>query len=116
MCYSAQVEASFAAYRKMTGAQIDIAQFEEIYGLRLADPSIKIARSVDRWFREPNSEGEWRIHDMIEKHRAEQVTKIEGEIFAQKRRLADAERKLSEKPTKAAAESQRIATDKIEKA
>jgi len=37
-------------------------------------------------------------------------------MFAQAKRLADAERKLATKPTKAAAESQRIATTKIERA
>ena len=35
-------------------------------------------------------------------------------MFKQRKRLADAERTLQAKPTKAATESQRIATDKIE--
>ena len=37
-------------------------------------------------------------------------------MFAQKKRLADADRTLASKPTKAAAESKRIATNKIESA
>jgi hypothetical protein len=39
-----------------------------------------------------------------------EITKLEREVFAQKKRLADAERTLASKTTKAATESQRIAT------
>lgn len=46
--------------------------------------------------------------------RAHQQTKLEQEIFKQRTRLADAERTLQSKATKAAAESKRIATAKIE--
>jgi putative SOS response-associated peptidase YedK len=41
------------------------------------------------------------------------VTKLEQDLFKQRARLADAERALQAKVTKAAAESRRIATDKI---
>ncbi len=40
-------------------------------------------------------------------------TKLEQDLFKQRSRLADAERILQIKPTKAATENQRIATDKI---
>jgi putative SOS response-associated peptidase YedK len=46
--------------------------------------------------------------------RAAQEVAWQQELFAQKKRLADAQRKLAVKPTKAAAESQRIATARIE--
>ena len=42
------------------------------------------------------------------------VTRLEKEVFAQKKRLADAERKLKAKETKAALNDQRVATNKIE--
>jgi len=116
MCYAAQVSAAHANYLRMTGAQMDFEQFEEIFGLRNEDPAVRIARAVDRWFEDPGTAPERRIRKLIDQYRTAQVTKLETEVFAQKRRLADAERKLAEKPTKAAAESQRIATDKIEKA
>ena len=58
MCYSAQVEAAYAAYRKLTGAEIDVRQFEEIFGLRSEDASVKIPRIVEFWFSDPKSAGE----------------------------------------------------------
>lgn len=44
------------------------------------------------------------------------MTKRAQELFKQRTRLADAERSLQLKPTKAATESRRIATDKIDEA
>jgi putative SOS response-associated peptidase YedK len=116
MCYSAQVEAAYAAYRKMTGAEIDVHQFEEIFGLRLRDPSVRIPRAVELWFDKPTTPGEMRIRMLIDDYRSAEITKLEQELFALRKRLADAERKLEQKPTKAASESKRIATDKAAKA
>ena len=116
MCYSAQVRSAYRDYIRMTGAEIDIQQFEEIYGFRFAEPAIRIARAVDHWFDDPKTEGERRIHDLIARQRRNDITKLEQDLFALRKRLADAERKLATRPTKAAAESKRIATDKTEKA
>jgi putative SOS response-associated peptidase YedK len=71
---------------------------------------------VDRWFDEPKSADEQSIKALIEQHRAATIAKLEQEVFVQRKRLADAERKLQTKPTKAASESRRIAGDKIEAA
>jgi putative SOS response-associated peptidase YedK len=103
-------------YLRETGAEMDIDQFVEIFGARVADSTIRIPRAVERWFDEPKSDGERRIKAFIDQFTAAETTKLEREAFAQKKRLADAERTLASKPTKAAAESKRIATDKIEKA
>jgi putative SOS response-associated peptidase YedK len=103
-------------YLRETGAEMDIDQFVEIFGARVADSSIRIPRAVERWFDEPKNDGERRIKAFIDQFTAAETTKLEREVFAQKKRLADAERTLASKPTKAAAESRRIATDKIEKA
>ena len=116
MCYSAQIQAAYMRYLRETGAQMDIDQFVEIFGARVSDTSIRIPRAVERWFDEPKNDGERRIKGFIDQFRTAETTKLEREVFAQKKRLADAERTLASKPTKAAAESQRIATDKIEKA
>src|SRR5688500_12375504 len=116
MCYSAQLQAAYMAYLKRTGAEMDIDQFVEIFGARMTDSSIRIPRSVERWFDEPKSDAERKIKSLIDQYRDTETSKLEREVFAQKKRLADAERTLASKPTKAAAESQRIATDKIEKA
>jgi len=116
MCYSAQIQAAYMKYLRETGAEMDVDQFVEIFGARVADSSIRIPRAVERWFDEPKNDGERRIKAFIDEYRAAETTKLEREVFAQKKRLADADRTLASKPTKAAAESKRIATDKIENA
>jgi putative SOS response-associated peptidase YedK len=116
MCYSAQIQAAYLRYLRETGAEMDIDQFVEIFGARVSDTSIRIPRAVERWFDEPKNDGERRIKAFIDQYRATETTKLEREVFAQKKRQADAERTLASKPTKAAAESKRIAIDKIEKA
>jgi putative SOS response-associated peptidase YedK len=116
MCYSAQLQAAYMRYLRETGAEMDIDQFVEICGARVSDSSIRIPRAVERWFDEPKTDGERRIKAFIDQFTAAETTKLEREVFAQKKRLADAERTLASKPTKAAAESKRIATDKIDKA
>jgi putative SOS response-associated peptidase YedK len=116
MCYSAQLQAAYMRYLRETGAEMDIDQFVEIFGARVSDSSIRIPRAVERWFDEPKTDGERRIKAFIDQFTAAETTKLEREVFAQKKRLADAERTLASKPTKAAAESKRIATDKIDKA
>ena len=116
MCYSAQIQAAYLKYLRETGAEMDIDQFVEIFGARVSDSSIRIPRAVERWFDEPRNDAERKIKALIDEYRQGEITKLEREVFAQKKRLADAERTLATKVTKAAQESQRIATSKIEKA
>jgi putative SOS response-associated peptidase YedK len=115
MCYSAQLQAAYMRYLRETGAEMDIDQFVEIFGARVADSSIRIPQAIERWFDDPKTDGERRIKGLIDQYRAAETTRLEREVFAQKKRLADAERTLASRPTKAATESKRIATDKIEK-
>jgi putative SOS response-associated peptidase YedK len=114
MCYSAQLQAAYMKYLRETGAEMDIDQFVEIFGARVADSSIRIPRAVERWFDEPRNDKEARIKQYIDQWRSAEITRLQREVFAQKKRLADAERTLASKPTKAAAESQRIAGNKVE--
>lgn len=116
MCYSAQIQQAYMAYLKRTGAEMDIDQFVEIFGARVSDTSIRIPRAVERWFDDPANEKEARIKAFIDQYRSGEIMKLEQEVFAQKKRLADAERTLATKITKAASESKRIATSKIEQA
>jgi putative SOS response-associated peptidase YedK len=116
MCYSAQIQSAYMKYLRETGAEMDIDQFVEIFGARLSDPGIRIPRAVERWFDEPRTDAERKIRMLIDEYRATEVAKVEREVFAQRKRLADAERVLAAKTTKAAAESKRIATNKIESA
>jgi putative SOS response-associated peptidase YedK len=116
MCYSAQIQAAYLKYLRETGAEMDIDQFVEIFGARVSDSSIRIPRAVERWFDEPRNDAERKIKAFIDEYRNGEITRLEQEVFAQKKRLADAERTLATKVTKAAQESQRIAASKIDKA
>ena len=116
MCYSAKILEARRDYMRQTGAEIDVEQFIEIYGIRAQGQSIRIPRAVDRWFDAPKTDAELAIHDLIDQYRVTMVSRLETEIFTQRKRLADAERKLRDRETKAALESRRIATDKVSKA
>jgi putative SOS response-associated peptidase YedK len=114
MCYSAQVESKWKRYVRDMEAQISLPDFHELALRRLSDSSqFRLPRGFDLEFAAPQTQHERAIKDLIDQYRQAQVTKVETEIFAQKKRLADAERKLAVKETKAAIESKRIAGTKI---
>lgn len=116
MCYSAQVLADYRRYVRMFGAHMDIAEFARLYFLQVEGHTAKTPKALDDAFRDPQNDGEREIWQLIEKTRAEQKTKLEQDLFKQRTRLTEAERKLELKVTKAATESRRIATNKIEAA
>lgn len=114
MCYSAMVREEFRSYVRLTGAEIDLDQFLDIFWNVATGARITIPRAVERWFDEPATPAEAKIRENIAARRAKQATEWQQEVFAQKARLTDAERKLTVKETKAAAESKRIASNKID--
>jgi hypothetical protein len=63
-------------------------------------------------FAEPRTEDERKIHDLIAEGDTELAQTLETELFAQKKRLADAERALQTRVTKKAQNEQRIAKNK----
>lgn len=116
MCYSAQIHAEHRKYQRAFGAKVDIREYVRLYWERNQGAAHKTPKAMDDAFLGPPADdGEAQVRALVEQYRAEQHTKLQQELFAQAKRLADAERKLQVKPTKAAAESQRIATDKIGK-
>jgi len=114
MCYSAEVRAEYNEFVRLFGAVISIRDYVRLYWERREGAKVKIPKAMDAAFSEPKSEEERQIREMIETFNLEQASKLEQELFKQKKRLADAERTLQTKTTKAATESKRIATDKIE--
>jgi putative SOS response-associated peptidase YedK len=114
MCYSAQVWADYRLYVRQYGVVLDIEEFYELFWRRGSDSKIKIPKAMEAAFAEPQNEAEQQIKAAIDAFAAEQTIKLEQDLFKQRKRLADAERVLQAKPTKAAAESKRIATDKID--
>lgn len=115
MCYSALVQAAYQEYRRKYGADISVREFFDLYVDRDEHGrKIKLLRGMDRSFLQPTTDFEREIAALIVKHDSAETTRLEQELFALRKRLADAQRKLQVKPTKAAAESERIATSKLE--
>jgi putative SOS response-associated peptidase YedK len=114
MCYSARIEADYRKYVKLFGADIDIQEFIRIYWERQGGSKAKFPKAMDAAFSDPHSDDERWIKTLVDEFEAGQVTKLEQDLFKQRARLADAERALLVKTTKAVTESRRIATDKIE--
>lgn len=110
------VERSFRAYLRLTGAEMDLDQFREIFGTRMENRGIRIPRGFERNFDSPTNAKEREIKALIDSHHAQEIARIEADIFVQRKRLADAERKLAVKATKTASEQRRIALSKIEAA
>ncbi|MGR9587068.1 SOS response-associated peptidase family protein [Pandoraea sputorum] len=113
MCYSAQVEASFRQYERMFGAQLDLPAFFDLYAGRAAGDKVKIPKAVDAAFKRVADPQTADIRESIRRFEITQAATLEQELFKLRSRLADAERSLQTKVTKAATESKRIANDKI---
>ena len=114
MCYSAMIKAEYRKYVRAYGASLSLQEYHELFVRRIADPRLKLPKAVEAMFQQPENDEEREIKVSINQFNAAQALLLEEALFAQRRRLADAERTLKLKPTKAAAQSQRIATDKIE--
>ncbi|TDY15753.1 hypothetical protein B0G81_8850 [Paraburkholderia sp. BL6665CI2N2] len=114
MCYSAQIQADYRKYVRMFGAHMSIREFAQLYWERAEGSNVRIPKAMDAAFSVPKTDEEQRIKEAIERFNGEQAARLEQELFKQRARLADAERTLQGKTTKAATESKRIATDKIE--
>jgi hypothetical protein len=114
MCYSAQIKANYGKYVRLFGADVSISDFVELFYHRQTNHRIKIPKSLEAEFTDAQSAEECAIKASIEAFKSSQATLLEQELFKQRKRLADAERTLQTKTTKAAQESQRIASSKIE--
>ena len=99
---------------RLWGADVSMKDFVRLYWDRAQGAKIKIPKAMDAAFAQPQADEERQIKQLIDRFNAEQTTQLEQELFKQRKRLADAERTLLTKTTKAASESKRIATDKIE--
>ena len=114
MCYSAQVWADYKKYVRVWGASLGIKDFYHVYWLRSEGAKVKIPKSMDAAFANPTADDERAIKSLIDAFDAQEASPLEQEIFKQRKRVADAERALATKTTKAATESQRIATTKVD--
>lgn len=116
MCYSAAVKAEFASFQRLfPSTRLKIKEFFDLYirRKRKPKPMLRVPRVVDAQFSQPQTDEERQIRGLIEEFNAEQVVVTEQELFAQRKRLADAERSLQSKETKKALNDQRVAGNKI---
>ncbi|GAB3356215.1 SOS response-associated peptidase family protein [Lysobacter tyrosinilyticus] len=114
MCYSAQIRQDFDRFVREYGAVIDIATFVRLYWDRREGTKVKTAKAMDATFARAHSAEGQQVRDWIEEYDRAEASKLEQEVFKQRKRLADAERILQTKTTKKALEDQRIATAKVE--
>ncbi|MGF6940076.1 putative SOS response-associated peptidase YedK [Paraburkholderia sp. UCT70] len=114
MCYSAQIQADYRKFVKMFGALMSIKEFAQLFFERAEGSKAKVPKAMEDAFSNPQSDDERVVKHSIDRFNAELVSKLEQDLFKQRARLADAERSLQNKVTKAATESRRIATDKVE--
>jgi putative SOS response-associated peptidase YedK len=114
MCYSAQIHADYKKFVRMFGATMSIKEFYETFWKRTTENAkMKIPKALEAAFEQPESAAEQHIKDAIDAFKSQEATRLETDLFKQRKRLADAERTLQTKTTKAATESKRIASDKI---
>lgn len=114
MCYSAQLKADYRQFLRDTGTRIDIAEFVRLYWERAEGAKVRIPRAMDALFAQPATAEERRVAELIATFDRAEAARLEQEVFAQRKRLADAERKLQARHTKAASESKRIAANKVQ--
>jgi hypothetical protein len=97
---------------KRYGAEIAREMFEELYLKRLDDNGIQFPRALDVYVLKMQSAAAQKCQSYIEEYRTKQARIWEQELFKQRKRLVDAQRKLQTKETKAARNDERIATDR----
>ncbi|HET9206815.1 MAG TPA: SOS response-associated peptidase family protein [Burkholderiaceae bacterium] len=114
MCYSAQILADYRKYVRHHGATVDLREFVDLFWRRLTDASIKIPKAMEAPFADAQGGDEAQIQAHVETFHRQEAARLEQELFKQRKRLADAERMLQGRATKAATESRRIATAKVE--
>lgn len=116
MCYSAMVWADYRRYVKEFGADIDIREFARLAERRIRDRNTWPKAMVDT-FAQASTPAELKVKALLGQYATQEAAKLQEGLFAQKKRLADAERVLAgPKPTKKAGEDRRIAGNKIEQA
>jgi hypothetical protein len=115
MCFSAQVWADFRRYTREYQAKIDIHEFVALLRRRGRGEKILLPKGLTDVFKQfdPQSPEEEECQELAIAYDQAQIPVLEEKLFAQRQRLADAERALTTKQTKKASEDKRIATKLI---
>lgn len=115
MCYSAQIKADYHQFQRDWGAVISLNRFTELFWRKRRDGQwVKIPKAMREAFRHPRGESEFELAKLVAEADREQAHRYDDELTAQSDRLAQAEAILAgPKPTRKAAQDQRIAGNKI---
>lgn len=118
MCYSAQIKADYHDFLREHGAAISLKRFSELFWEKRQDGQwSKIPKAMREAFRRPRGEDEFVLAKLVAEADREQATKYEAELSMQTERLTRARAVLTgPKPTRKAADDQRIAGNKIKAA
>ena len=116
MCYSAQAWQDYRKYMRVHGAALGLDEFIRLFWDWRNNAPHKLPKAMVDAFADPATCPDPRIRQWIEAWKAQQANALEQELFAQKTRLAGAQRALQAKVTKKAQDDVRIATSKIERA
>lgn len=114
MCYSALVNQDIKMLASVYGAKPKFDEFHKLFAMRNSMKGIYIPKALELAFEHPESTAEIEIKKLIDSYRELQTRELQQELFKQRKRLVDAERKLKTKVTKAAENDVRIATNKID--
>lgn len=118
MCYSAEIKADYKLFVRLYGAVISVKRFVELFWEKTEDGGwTKIPKAMRDAFRQPESEEGFELAKLVADGDRKQLGTFQAELAAQTDRLNKAEAILAgPKPTKKAAEDQRIADKKIKAA
>lgn len=115
MCYSASVESSHRHLQRDLFARPVFPAYQRLFHDRAAGQKVKVPRAMEADFLLASTPEEANIATLIEQYRAAEEMRLEQEVFTQRKRLADAERKLAVKLTKTAEKERGVATRQAEK-
>lgn len=114
MCYSAQVFAGFRKFQRQTGSKMAIKEYVRLFWRDLGkDPMAKRPKVPRAMEIDLLQSGPEEVAQLIRQWDAEEMDQLSQELFKQKKRVADGQRKLAEKITKKAEDDVRIGTDKM---
>lgn len=115
MCYSARIEADYRRFVKEYGAIMSLDDFTRMIMEYFAEPKrIRLPKAMTAPFLEsPVTDEEKKIAAVLrERMKADEIELLQ-ELAKQRERLEKAQQSLAVKPTKKAADDERIATNKI---
>lgn len=112
MCYSAQVHAEFKQYKREFGAVMDLKTYVKTFWWDRGLNPLK-TKAPRATIRELMEIGPPELQDNLREAEAAAIAALEQEMFAQRKRVADAERRLLTRETKKAREDIRIGGNSV---